>query len=458
MILIISLALTAVCVLLFGKALRAHPAVFYVGAAVLSALVIAIYWLAPDFVSLSVRGKLPVWLGALGTAGFVFVMYAGALPNGHRWMKRIMPIRGELSICACLLTLGHNLSYGKNYLTPGYLFSGPVSATKIAAWISAVLIVLMLILTVTSFKAVRRKFQPKSWKALQRWAYLFYALVYIHVLLLTVPNVLKGRSSYLTNLLVYSLVFLSYAVCRVQKAVLQKRGRRVTGRRQLAGAGIGVLLSLVLTAGVMLPGMLPAGQTADEPAPVISDQAQPEETPNSDESGEMPGTEDAADEPELPAADEMDPVGNNAADTVGQEVQPGQPEPEPSVQPSTEPVPEPTPEALGEPSPEPSPEPSAEPSPAPTPVSKYRDGVFTGTGEGYYGPVTVLVTISSDRITAVSVLSHEDDPEYMNDAANGVTASVLLLQSANVSAVSGATYSSEGIMDAVSAALREAEN
>lgn len=123
---------------------------------------------------------------------------------------------------------------------------------------------------------------------------------------------------------------------------------------------------------------------------------------------------------------------------------PAQPFPAPSEQPSPEP----------EPSQEP--EPSLEPSPAP--LSKYRDGTFTGTGEGYEGPVTVSVTISGGRITAIDVVSYVDDDEYMNDAKTGVVTSILLFQSTNVSAVSGATYSSEGIMDAVAAALREAEN
>lgn len=62
-------------------------------------------------------------------------MVVGALPNGHPLMKRNMPVRGELSIFACLLTLGQNLSYGKNYFTPGYLFTGPISATKAAAYV-----------------------------------------------------------------------------------------------------------------------------------------------------------------------------------------------------------------------------------------------------------------------------------------------------------------------------------
>lgn len=180
MVLLISLILTEVFLLLCAKLLKTHPGWFYGAAALASVAATGLYWAAPEGISPAVLSKLPLWLGALGTACFIEVMAVGAMPNGHPRVKKVMPIRGELSIFACLLTLGQNLSYGKNYLVPGYLFSGPVSATKIAAWVSAVMIVLMLVLTVTSVKAVRRRFSPKNWKALQRWAYLFYGLIYVH--------------------------------------------------------------------------------------------------------------------------------------------------------------------------------------------------------------------------------------------------------------------------------------
>lgn len=479
MILIISLILAAAFILLCGKALKAHPAPFYLAAAVLSALVIELYWVAPAFLSLQLRTRLPILLGAIGTACFIFVMYAGALPNGHPLMKKIMPIRGELSIFACLLTLGHNLSYGKNYLTPGYLFSAPVSPTKVAAWVSVVSILLMLVLTVTSVKAVRKRFQPKKWKALQRWAYLFYALVYIHVLLLSIPNMLKGRTSYAVNLVVYSLVYLSYAVCRIQKAVLVKRKQaaKVTNRRQLAGAGVGVLLSLVLLAGVTLPSASGnGGQLADSQALAAANTQQ--------DNTEAPGTpvEDHVDEPDAEVPEDPSPApevpdepsssDDPAAETS--EAPSPQPEEEPGSGSSPEPADETTPAAAtappvpaetsseptpaSTPTPAPTPEPTPEPTPTPTSTSKYKDGTYSGTGTGYEGPVTVSVTISGDKITNVTVTSYVDDDEYFNDAKTGVITSILVFQSANVSAVSGATYSSEGIMEAVAAALQAAAN
>ena len=164
MVLLISLILAEVFLHLCAKLVKAYPDWFYGAAALASAAVTGLYWAAPEGLSPAVLNKFPLWLGALGTACFIEMMAVGALPNGHPRMKMVMPLRGELSIFACLLTLGQNLSYGKNYLTPGYLFSGPVSATKIAAWASVAMIVLMLVLTATSFKAVRRRFPLKIGK------------------------------------------------------------------------------------------------------------------------------------------------------------------------------------------------------------------------------------------------------------------------------------------------------
>ena len=89
---------------------------------------------------------------------------------------------------------------------------------------------------------------------------------------------------------------------------------------------------------------------------------------------------------------------------------------------------------------------------------EYQNGTFTGTGEGYYGKVTVSVTISDDVITSIHVDSYIDDDDYFGDAQSAVIPAILSTQSPDVSAVSGATYSSKGIMAAVREALAKAEN
>lgn len=89
--------------------------------------------------------------------------------------------------------------------------------------------------------------------------------------------------------------------------------------------------------------------------------------------------------------------------------------------------------------------------------SKFRDGVYTGTGTGFNGRITVSVTISGGRITKISVINNEgDDKPYLDKASKGVIARILSTQNTKVDAVSGATYSSNGIIEAVEKALKKA--
>lgn len=108
---------------------------------------------------------------------------------------------------------------------------------------------------------------------------------------------------------------------------------------------------------------------------------------------------------------------------------------------------------------EPSQEPSPSPSPTPIPVPDdapnygYPDGTYTGTGEGYGGEITVSVTVSGGQITAIEIVSAPDEtPAYLGQAT-GVIEKILARQVPGVDAVSGATFSSEGIMQAVENAL-----
>ena len=89
-----------------------------------------------------------------------------------------------------------------------------------------------------------------------------------------------------------------------------------------------------------------------------------------------------------------------------------------------------------------------------TPTTKYADGVYTGTGTGFRGTISAQVTVENGRITDVTILSSRDDSDFFQRAQAGVIPAILQAQSVNVSAVSGATYSSRGILEAVADALQ----
>lgn len=80
------------------------------------------------------------------------------------------------------------------------------------------------------------------------------------------------------------------------------------------------------------------------------------------------------------------------------------------------------------------------------------DGVYKGSATGFSGPVTVAVTIMDKKITSIDILSSTDDEAFFN-RAKGVIDRIISSQSLDVDAVSGATYSSNGIIGAVKNAL-----
>lgn len=80
------------------------------------------------------------------------------------------------------------------------------------------------------------------------------------------------------------------------------------------------------------------------------------------------------------------------------------------------------------------------------------DGVYKGSATGFSGPVTVAVTIMDKKITSIDILSYTDDEAFFN-RAKGVIDRIIASQSFDVDVVSGATYSSNGIIGAVKNAL-----
>ena len=88
----------------------------------------------------------------------------------------------------------------------------------------------------------------------------------------------------------------------------------------------------------------------------------------------------------------------------------------------------------------------------------YKDGTYTGEAEGYGGTIQVEVTLSGDEITSINVVSAPGEDSAYLSQAESVINSVISAQSTDVDTVSGATFSSTGILNAVDEALGKAEN
>lgn len=87
----------------------------------------------------------------------------------------------------------------------------------------------------------------------------------------------------------------------------------------------------------------------------------------------------------------------------------------------------------------------------------YKDGTYSGSGTGFKGNVDVSVVISGGKISSIDIVKNVDDAEYF-DRAKKIVDDMVKNQTADVDTVSGATYSSNGIIDAVNNALESAVN
>ena len=88
----------------------------------------------------------------------------------------------------------------------------------------------------------------------------------------------------------------------------------------------------------------------------------------------------------------------------------------------------------------------------------YKDGTYTGEAEGYGGTIQVEGTLAGDEITSINVVSAPGEDSAYLSQAESVINSVISAQSTDVDTVSGATFSSTGILNAVDEALGKAEN
>ena len=85
-----------------------------------------------------------------------------------------------------------------------------------------------------------------------------------------------------------------------------------------------------------------------------------------------------------------------------------------------------------------------------------KDGIYYGKARGFRGETQVAVVVENNQIKYIMVISTDDDKKFVNKAKNVIT-DIVAKQSTKVDTVSGATYSSNGIINAVKAALNSAK-
>ena len=88
----------------------------------------------------------------------------------------------------------------------------------------------------------------------------------------------------------------------------------------------------------------------------------------------------------------------------------------------------------------------------------YKNGTYTGDGQGFGGNIQVQVTLENDTTTDIQVVSAPGEDSAYLSQGQGVISTILAAQSTDVDTISGATFSSTGIINAVNDALGKAEN
>ena len=236
-------------------ALRKHPTPFYIGGAVLSAAAYALslMHIETPFVREYLLGIFT--RGALAGALWVVVMGMRVLPNGSAAVKRLMPVRGELSIFAAAVTLSHIANYGVSYIKRLLMPEFSTAADFVTTFaVSALLVLIMVPLTVISFKKIRSKMNALRWKKLQKAAYVFYALIYIHVMVIFLPRARAGQSGALVSCIAYTAVWSAYLALRVRKwYVTTKKPERKALMNGVSFAAVAAFTGLTAIVGYSAP-------------------------------------------------------------------------------------------------------------------------------------------------------------------------------------------------------------
>lgn len=462
MLLIISLIIVALFIYFLKDSLKKYANIFYIGAAVISIAVFLLEFLQmPLFVKNNILGIFAK--GSLGTAMFVVVMYTGALPKGNKLIAPLMKIRGELSITAAILVLCHNFTYGMTYFRMLFTKTSLLSATQLAA------AVISLVLTVTSFPSVRKKMQAKKWKQLQRTAYVFYGLMYVHIMLINIPYARLGLGMYIANVVIYSIVFLGYAAMRIAKAVSVKAARagKTYGKKtETVLYGLALVICAVMTVACFAGRQtVSASEDNEEWDDFFNEEtvaAMVKEIESSTAKTDAEGTTQESLEESVSSDGQSDSqaggVGNEVSgnsNNSGSDNVSGNSSGNSSDSGNQSAQPDNGSDNSGELS-------GGSGSDTPANTKFKADGTYTGSAvcETYNYNVTVTIVISGDTITSVTAESEAgaQDVQYFNMANAKVPAQLLANQSTSgVDSVSGATKSSNAIKKAFYYAYKSAK-
>jgi uncharacterized protein with FMN-binding domain/DMSO/TMAO reductase YedYZ heme-binding membrane subunit len=142
--------------------------------------------------------------GYLGFAFFVIVMIAGAFKRSNVFGKKLRSVRKEYSILGFIALLPHLYSY----------FMDMINAIIPFEWFGIIAAIIMLPLFLLSIQYFKKKIHIKLWKKIQRFAYIAYLFMFIHVLIFT------------SSPLIYYIIGILYLFLKIKNYWFQTKLQR----------------------------------------------------------------------------------------------------------------------------------------------------------------------------------------------------------------------------------------
>ncbi len=225
-------AIVAVLLLtIFYRPLKRFPLVFYTAALILDGLyayaatqlLTGVFW--TNFIHLMQRSTLAFIL-------FSSVMFIGVLDEGSGLRTRLLPIRRQLSILACLLAFCHIIYYIVSYLPrlTGVFRPNVLISIGLALCLAAVMVALFI----TSFTRIKARMSASGWKRIQKLSYPFYLVIYVHLALFLLPAASIGKDTAIVSFVIYTVVVLAYVVLRIRKKILDDKLQRAQAAAESA--------------------------------------------------------------------------------------------------------------------------------------------------------------------------------------------------------------------------------
>lgn len=89
--------------------------------------------------------------------------------------------------------------------------------------------------------------------------------------------------------------------------------------------------------------------------------------------------------------------------------------------------------------------------------NKYENGVYTGQAEGHHGTIQVQVNIDNNVISEINIIKEQEIPGLKEIVYDKVPKEIIKKNTWDIDGVSGATLTSNGLINAVKDAIEDSK-